>query len=138
MKRKHQTGVMLLEVLIALLIFAIGILGLVGMQAIAIKLTADSKYRGEAAMFADQLINQMWADDRSNAALVANYSSGSNGPKYTQWKSEINAATTGLPGATSHPPTVTIDGDNVVMVTIFWKAPDEAATHQHVTVARLN
>ena len=42
--RNNQSGVMLLEVLVALLIFAIGILGLLGMQAVSIKPTADSKY----------------------------------------------------------------------------------------------
>ncbi len=31
--RKNQSGVMLLEALIAILIFSIGILGIVGMQA---------------------------------------------------------------------------------------------------------
>lgn len=136
---KNQSGVMLLEVLVALLIFAIGILGLIGMQAVSIKLTADSKYRAEAAMHADQLINQMWADDRTNAILKANYDSTVGGGKFTEWLSQVQAAGTGLPGATgANAPTVTIDADNVVMVSIFWKAPDEAAAHRYVTVARLN
>ena len=35
--RKPQSGVMLLEALIAILIFSLGVLGIVGMQASAIK-----------------------------------------------------------------------------------------------------
>jgi type IV pilus assembly protein PilV len=137
--RNHQSGVMLLEVLIALLIFAIGILGLAGMQAVSLKLTGDSKYRAEASMFADQLINQMWADDRTNAVLIANYDSMVGGVKYAAWKSQIQAAGIGLPGASgANAPTVAIDANNVVTVTIFWQAPEEAAAHKYVTVARLN
>lgn len=135
----YQKGVMLLEALIALLIFAIGILGLVGMQAISIKLTADSKYRAEASMFADQLINQMWVDDRTNAVLINNYDSATGRPKYVAWRDQIQAAG-GLPGSTmsGNAPTVTIDVNNVVTVTILWQAPDEQAAHRYVTVARLN
>lgn len=137
--RNNQSGVMLLEVLIALLIFAIGVLGLIGMQAVSIKLTGESKYRAEASMFADQLINQMWADDRTNAVLIANYDSSMGGIKYTEWKNQIHTAGTGLPGATgANDPTVTIDMNNVVTVTVFWQAPEEAAAHKYVTVARLN
>lgn len=136
---KTQSGVMLLEVLVALLIFAIGVLGLIGMQAVAIKLTGDSKYRAEAAMYADQLINQMWADDRSNAQLIANYDSATTMPKYVVWRDQIQASGTGLPGATGvNAPTVAIDPNNVVTVTIFWQAPEEAAAHRYVTRARLN
>lgn len=137
--RNSQAGVMLLEVLIALLIFAIGALGLIGMQAVSAKLTGESKYRAEASLFADQLISQMWADDRTNAVLVANYESTTGGAKYTEWKNMIQAAGTGLPGATgANAPLVAIDVNNVVTVTIFWQAPEETAAHKYVTVARLN
>ncbi len=138
-QRNRQAGVMLLEVLIALLIFAFGILGLIGMQAVSIKLTGESKYRAEAAMFVDQLVNQMWADDRTNAALVANYDSTVGGNKYTEWKNQIQTTGTGLPGASgANAPIVAIDVNNVVTVTVYWQAPEETAAHKYVTVARLN
>ncbi|MDP3032586.1 MAG: hypothetical protein Q8N33_10970 [Rhodocyclaceae bacterium] len=138
--KSSQSGVMLLEALISLLIFAIGVLGLVGMQAIAIKVAADSKYRGEAAMHADQIINQMWADDRTNAMLVANYSSTPIGAKYTVWRDQIQGVGTGLPGSTlsGNAPTVTIDANNLVTVTIRWQPPNATAANKYVTVARLN
>lgn len=139
MKLRKQSGAMLLEALIGLLIFAIGVLGLIGMQATAMKVTADSKYRAEATMFADQLIGQMWADNRVNAALSANYagSGGSGGPKYNEWYAVMTATGTGLPGAdlAGNEPTVQIDAANTVTVTIRWQAPGEAAAHNHVTVA---
>jgi type IV pilus assembly protein PilV len=135
MNKFAQSGIMLLEALIGLLIFAIGILGLIGMQATAMKVTADSKYRAEATMYADQLINQMWADDRSNANLTANYATG--GAKYADWYAAITAPSTGLPGAelAANAPTVTVDATNTVTVTIKWQAPGESAAHSYVTVA---
>lgn len=133
---------MLLEALIGLLIFALGVLGLIGMQATATKVAADSKYRAEATMLADQLISQMWVDDRSNASLVTNYvgSGGSGGPKYNEWYAAIAAARTGLPGASiaGNEPTVTIDATNTVTVTIRWQAPGETASHNHITVATVS
>ena len=135
---KHQSGVMLLEVLIALLIFAVGVLGLVGMQAVAIKLTAESKYRAEAASYAEQLLSQMWADDIAN--LRTYYDSEEGGEKYTAWKTDIQAAG-GLPGTSlsGNAPSVVIDpATNQVTITIRWQAPDAQAAHRYVTVARLN
>lgn len=135
MKKRGQAGIMLLETLIGLLIFAIGVLGLLGMQATAMKVTADSKYRAEATMYADQLINQMWADKRNNADLVANYATG--GPKYDEWYDAISASGSGLPGAdqAANQPTVEIDANNNVTISIYWQAPGEAGRHQYITVA---
>ena len=56
--RKHQSGVMLLEALIAILIFSLGVLGVVGMQASAIAASRDAKYRTDAALLANEIIGQ--------------------------------------------------------------------------------
>ena len=61
---KPQAGVMLIEALIGILIFSIGILALLGMQGTAMKNTADARYRSEAAYFASQIIGQMWVNDK--------------------------------------------------------------------------
>lgn len=62
-----QSGVMLLEALIGLLIFSIGILAMIGMQAISIKNSASATYRSEASYLANQIISQMWASVLRNA-----------------------------------------------------------------------
>jgi type IV pilus assembly protein PilV len=59
---KLQKGIVLLEALIAILIFSIGILGAVGLQASMIKANSDAKYRAEAGFLAEQRISQMWVD----------------------------------------------------------------------------
>jgi type IV pilus assembly protein PilV len=59
---ESQQGVVLLEALIAILIFSLGVLGIVGLQAAMIKNTTDAKYRSEASYIAQQRIGQMWSD----------------------------------------------------------------------------
>lgn len=131
-----QSGVMLLEALLGILIFTIGILGLMGMQAAATRVAADAKYRSEAGLYADQIVNQMWADNK--ATLATDYATG--GTKYQAWYAEMTAAGTGLPGAelSANAPTVTVAAGNVVTVTIRWQAPGESAAHRYVVIAQIN
>ena len=72
--RAREEGVMLIEALIAILIFSIGILAVVGMQATAIKNVTESKSRSEAAFLAEELMAQMWIDQNINPATQLNTS----------------------------------------------------------------
>lgn len=128
---------MLLEALIGILVFTIGIVGLMGMQTAANRATADMKYRSEAALFAEQIVNQMWADDHS--ALETSYASP-GGPKYVVWRNAVSASSTGLPGSTgaNFPTVVIVQGaqgpnptSSSVSVTVRWQGPGEAAPHQY-------
>jgi len=60
--KSAQQGVVLLEALIAILIFSFAILGIIGLQAAMVKNTAESKYRGEASYLANQTIGLMWTN----------------------------------------------------------------------------
>ncbi len=69
--KRKQTGMMLLEAMIAILIFSIGILGVIGLQATSVKLVGDAKYRSDAGQLANDLIGQMWISARrGNAANI--------------------------------------------------------------------
>lgn len=57
-----QRGVALLEALVSILLFSMGILALVGLQGAMIKNTTDTKFRAEASYIAQQRIGMMWAD----------------------------------------------------------------------------
>jgi len=57
-----QQGSVLLEAMIAILIFSMGVLAIVGLQAAMIKNTADSKFRADAGFIAQQRIGLMWSD----------------------------------------------------------------------------
>lgn len=129
-----QRGSVLLESLIAILIFSMGILAIVGLQAASIKNTASAKYRTDASMLANQIIGQMWTDDKTNTSLKSNYESA-NGAKYLTWKTNVQQV---LPGVASNAPTIAIDASNVATVTIWWQSPGESAPHNYVAIARIN
>lgn len=144
---------MLLEALISILIFSIGILAIVALQAVSIKNAGEAKYRSDASLLANQLIGRMWIDNRDSATLIANFSSP-NGPSYISWRDSIIANNT-LPGVIVTPnpanlPTVVITSvaggsavdpsSSLVTITLFWKAPDEPAAmtpHQFTAVAQI-
>lgn len=62
LRPKYQQGSVLLEALIAVLIFSLGILALVGLQANMLKNTGTSKFRTDASYIAQKRIGEMWAD----------------------------------------------------------------------------
>jgi type IV pilus assembly protein PilV len=158
--RAREEGVMLIEALIAILIFSIGILAVVGMQATAIKNVTESKSRSEAAFLAEELMAQMWIDQNISPAPVqvntsnvnvANYNyPGSGSPPArlgtisppTGW---IGRVTTKLPGATNVLPKVTITNATpsgaTVKIEIFWQLPEEATLglppHSHTVMASI-
>lgn len=155
--RRPQAGVMLLEVLIALLIFSLGVLGLVGLQASAVKQSSQAKYRADATLLANDLLGQMWIGGRDFNTLNINFSSaGEGGAKYNAWKARVMAA---LPGASTAPPVVVlaqvqplpaiVNGvatasalapSTRVTITMNWKAPSDAPSdpvHSFVLVNQI-
>lgn len=69
-------GIALIEALVGILIFTVGILGLVGLQASMMQAQGSAKYRADASALAGELIGMMWSDsaNAANANLV-NYAS---------------------------------------------------------------
>ena len=139
-KMKSQKGVLLLEAMIAILLFSVGVLAVVGLQANAIKNVSQSKYRSDAAFLADQILGQMWSD-RTNIATYAY--PGGNSSNVTAWATQVQ---TTLPNATTpNAPTIVIAPQAyvgppsytayTVTITVKWKSPDESTAHQHVTTA---
>lgn len=135
--KRHQGGSSLLEALIAILIFSMGIIALMGLQAASIKNSIDAKYRADAAYLANQIIAQMWVD-RSNIDSYSNLSYVPPGWT-TPWTTQV---TNTLPGATagiqSIAVTTPLTSVKQVTVTVRWKSPQETATHNFVTTAQIN
>lgn len=133
-----QAGIVLLEALIAILIFSMGILAIVGMQAVAAKQVTDAKYRSDACLLVNQLIGTMWASDRTPATLKANFDSSVGGAGYTVWLTDVS---TTLPGVAANPPAVDVSASTgAVTVTVFWLAPSEVSTaiaHRYVALAQV-
>lgn len=57
--KNKQSGAFLLEALIGIVIFFIGVLAMIALQANSIAIQADSQYRIEAANLADQMLGQI-------------------------------------------------------------------------------
>lgn len=142
--KRKQTGSVILEALIAILIFSMGILALVGMQAVAISNVADAKYRSTAGFLADQIVGTVWATrlnttvaNASNVlaaipdpTFACNQCSAANGNAYTQaWA--VSGVAADLPNGTA---VIAISGAQVT-VTIGWLPPRAAAVHRHVVSA---
>lgn len=131
----EQKGVMLLEALIGLLIFSIGILALLGMQAMAMRATIDAKYRSEASFLANEIIGAMWVD-RAN---LANYATAScaGTAACNAWRLRVLAI---MPNAAANAPTIEIAGQQAT-VTVRWLRPGEPVgtpASNHVVVAQIN
>lgn len=134
--RRAQSGAFLLEALIGVLIFAFGILGLVGLQAVAIRNTNDLQYRGEAIQIANAAMGRMWTMDRTKLSAFYTGDKGSGGDGYMA----LVEAATRLPGVSADdnlkPTVVVVDGpstsSNLVTVTMRWQLPGDPTPHQYV------
>ena len=121
-------GIALLEALVGILIFAFGVLGLVGLQASMTKAQTGARFRADASNLSDELLGVMWSDAAAN---LSNYSTaGCNSyARCKEWKAKLQnqlpsaAATTTFTAATGQ-----------VDITITWTQPGEG-THQYQTSA---
>jgi type IV pilus assembly protein PilV len=132
--RTLQEGVMLIEALIGILIFSIGILALLGMQGLAIKTTTDTRYRSEAAFLINQITSQMWVD----TANLALYTTSGYAPR-DNWVSNVAATLPGVDVAGGvRVPTITAAAGNEYTVTVQWLQPGEAQGRTLQMVYRIN
>jgi type IV pilus assembly protein PilV len=163
---QSQTGAALLEAMLAILIFSLGILTVIGIQAASIRMVTDAQYRSRASLLADRLIGEMWASGQSIETLQTNF--GAEGSKYLEWLSDVqDPAKGGLPGVVAPVedsedseggdsgtlPVVTITplprpagtgaggalvGD--VSITLFWRTPSMSAgeKRQHTSISQIS
>lgn len=163
MKPKVERGFFLLEALIAILIFSLGILGMVGMGGAAIAAQSDAQYRTEAANFANEIASQIALNvDRSNLAtslpefahqpVDGGYCVFGGGAStqvpVINWVDKVRGAvagTPGLPGATLTSQQIQVDtsptGHNKVTITICWQPPSTIVAgpmRRHMLVTYVN
>lgn len=129
--RRIEHGFFLLEALIAILIFSLGVLGMVALGAVAIGAQNDAQYRTEAANFASDIASEMQLTvgrvpfvnannvsmnivDTTALATFAHMAGAPSGTPcgfsgsasanavVTAWLDRLTAAQTGLPGASAN------------------------------------
>lgn len=141
----NQRGVMLLEALISILIFSIGILAIIGLQVNSIKLANDSRYRSDANLLANQLVGEMWVAQTS-PTFVTDFSSP-GGALYTAWAAKVASAvpTTGVSApsiAIAQSSLAIPSASNVISSTatidIYWSIPGDSSTHHYQTLTQIN
>ncbi|GIL03692.1 MAG: type IV pilus modification protein PilV [Burkholderiaceae bacterium] len=66
---RRQRGLSLLEVLVAIVILSLGLLGMAGLQAASLRTSQGSFYRAQAAQYADDMAERM----RANLGQARNY-----------------------------------------------------------------
>lgn len=126
-----QRGSILIEGLISILLFSVGILALIGMQSIAIKNASQAQYRNEAGLLSSQVISQMMVDQIN----VAAYDDNNSGPARVAWDTQVaNTLPNGV-GSIVYVDSVTTPRQ--ATVTLTWRAHDETSDHQYVTSTRI-
>ncbi|MEI8156798.1 MAG: fimbrial assembly protein [Burkholderiales bacterium] len=129
---RQQSGSMLIEVLVAVLIFSIGILGIVGLYGASVRNAGDAKYRVDASLLASEFVAQIWIANRSTATWQDPFNAG--GARFLVWKAAVEAS---LPGNIA--PTAVVTNAGMVTIQINWRAPSEPAdtSHQYVAVSQV-
>ncbi len=138
LKRNRQRGMFMIEALIAILLFAVGILGMVGMSALASAAQSDAQYRTLAAGLASRIAQEAWVkanrgpdtltdpdlraaalatslktfEHRPGGADCAFTGGAATNPAVTQWAADaVDSSSTAwyLPGATAAMQQIRVD-----------------------------
>jgi len=136
---RRAAGFALIEVMVSVLLFAIGILGLVGLQATMTQTQTESKVRADAANLVDELATVMWGQlgNQNTMANLAGFSTGGCGGDAAcgAWLTKMQRA---LPGGTLTDLTFNNVADTwdvnhgMVSVTLSWSQPN-GGSHKYVS-----
>ncbi len=122
--RRRARGMTLIEVLCAMMVMTIGLLGLMSLMARASQTTAASDDSQRAAVLANEIATEMWL-----AGTIALPNAN-----VTAWQARVADATNmGLPAGVGNISTA----NNVARITITWTPPNGTA-RRYFTDVRLN
>lgn len=157
-----QSGVFLLEALIGVLVFSIGVLAMVALASTAVAMQADAQYRAEAMNLAQRLSSDIWTGvDRTketvNGAEMSvvtatslqqyQHAPGGSDCAFTgadstrqvvlDWADAVRAA---LPGSGNGMQQIAVDAatSNQARITICWQAPTDNKIRQYTLVTYVN
>lgn len=125
--KKQQSGIALLEALLAVVILAIGLLGTIGLQARAYSALSDAGMRAEATIATEKLLGLM-TNDQANLASYALAAGGAPSAQLTAWYDDTRAA---IPGATIVITLGAAAGASEVDVVISWTRTAGGPVNRH-------
>lgn len=120
---------MLIEVLVSVLLFSVGVLAMVGLQANMTKAQSAAKTRTDAAYLARELVGVMWSD-MSNLSFYQTTACAS----YSRCSSWAGKVAHELPGAQT---AITVDAAGDVTIRIQWTDSD-GELRNYTTVTTIN
>lgn len=153
-KKHTQQGIVLLEALIGIVIFFIGSLAMIALQARSIATQSDAQYRIEAAQLANRMLSDislavrrdtttnMQADllafqhqpigDTATCSFTGNTSALS---RVTAWVTDLSKI-----GSNTSQQQILVDTNtfNQVTITICWQSPNDTTPHRHTLVSYIN
>ena len=131
-------GFSLVEVLVAIVVFSMGVLGLMRLQATAVRMSTDARQRAEATFLADQLLARMLISDPATAASFAHRPEGavacaptgaaSTNAVVTEWLTQV-AATLPRAVAAEQQVIVSTGAATDVTVRLCWKNAEADTPH---------
>lgn len=136
--RRRSNGFALIEVMVSVLLFAIGILGLVGLQASMTQAQTSSKVRADAANLADELTAIIWSDMTNIAAYTTGGCAGN--ARCNGWLTKLPQV---LPGGALQTLTVDLAGTSItnqdyglITITLNWTLPN-GGTHTYTSISNV-
>jgi type IV pilus assembly protein PilV len=125
--RRRQAGFTLIEVLVALLVFSIGLLGMIGLQARATQISIEAEDANRAALLANELGSVIWTQSSNVVAPAV----------LAAWQARVaDPQGDGLPGGVG---AVVVNG-NRTEITVSWTpagSPAGSAPRRYVTEVTL-
>lgn len=147
---QRQRGSVLIEAMVAVVVFSFGLLALISMQSAAVRSTTDAKYRADASFLANQIIGQMWgvagvtlndfangvATTVGNAATCPTGAAAATNAAATSWLASVSDM---LPGADANRQQITVNAaTGQVAVRVCWQDRTAGGYHNHLVTAQIN
>jgi len=130
----RRVGSALIESLLAVLVFSVGLLSLLALLTATLKESDNARYRSEASLLATDLVSRMWSGERSLQSLRQRFTPAAD--EYQRWLERVRST---LPGITDNQnlPELLIDDERTISLTLRWQIPSDTQQHQLVVVTRL-
>jgi len=125
-----QRGSSLLEGLLAIVLFSIGLLSLLMLLSATLIESSNARYRIEASLLISDLVSHMWIGDHSLNGLKTRFAD-TNSADYQSWFTSVSNRLPGV-SAKTNVPLITIDDARNVTVNIRWQVPSDSTSHQMV------
>ena len=157
-----QGGFFLIEAMVAILIFALGILGLVAMGGTAVSSQSDAQYRTTASGIADAIAGQIAVSLTRQGATqqIKDANKAASLPLFSHQPGGAPCAAAGVPtasasllpllaqaqllpgGANAAYQQIVVDpapaGSNRVRIILCWQAPTDTVARRHILVTYVN